>query len=95
MMSVTATVLNSVIRAGLVRCARPMHDCAMDMQKELAIIRGWITAAQRIVVMTGAGISTESGIPDFRGPRGVWTLNPKAEKMSDIRYYVSDPEVRR
>ncbi len=72
-----------------------MHDCAMDMQKELAIIRGWITAAQRIVVMTGAGISTESGIPDFRGPRGVWTLNPKSEQMSDIRYYVADPEVRR
>ena len=67
----------------------------MDMQKELATIRGWIVAAQRIVVMTGAGISTESGIPDFRGPQGVWTLNPKAEKMSDIRYYDSDPEVRR
>lgn len=67
----------------------------MDMQKELANIRGWIAAAQRIVVMTGAGISTESGIPDFRGPRGVWTLNPKAERMSDIRHYVADPEVRR
>jgi NAD-dependent deacetylase len=47
------------------------------------------------VVLTGAGISTDSGIPDFRGPQGVWTLNPKAERMSDIRHYVSDPEVRR
>ena len=46
-------------------------------------------------MLTGAGISTDSGIPDFRGPQGVWTLNPKAERMSDIRYYVSDPEVRR
>lgn len=45
--------------------------------------------------MTGAGISTESGIPDFRGPRGLWTKNPKAEKLSDIRYYMADPEVRR
>ncbi len=51
--------------------------------------------ATRVVVLTGAGISTDSGIPDFRGPRGVWTLNPKAERMSDIRYYVADPEVRK
>lgn len=46
-------------------------------------------------MLTGAGISTDSGIPDFRGPKGVWTLNPKAERMSDIRHYVADPEVRR
>jgi NAD-dependent deacetylase len=57
--------------------------------------RDFLDNAQRVVVLTGAGISTDSGIPDFRGPQGVWTLNPKAEKMSDIRYYVSDPEVRR
>jgi len=57
--------------------------------------RGWIGGAQRVVVLTGAGISTDSGIPDFRGPQGVWTTNPKAEKLSDIRYYMSDPEVRR
>jgi hypothetical protein len=48
-----------------------------------------------VVVLTGAGISTESGIPDFRGPQGVWTKNPKAEKLSDIHYYMTDPEVRR
>jgi NAD-dependent deacetylase len=53
-----------------------------------------IDRSARVVVLTGAGISTDSGIPDFRGPQGVWTLNPKAERMSDIRYYVSDPEVR-
>jgi NAD-dependent deacetylase len=55
----------------------------------------WVAAAQQIVVLTGAGISTDSGIPDFRGPNGVWTKNPKAERTSDIRYYVSDPEVRK
>ena len=58
-------------------------------------VRNWISGAQRVVVLTGAGISTDSGIPDFRGPQGVWTTNPKAEKLSDIRYYMSDPEVRR
>jgi NAD-dependent deacetylase len=57
--------------------------------------RDLIDAAECVVVLTGAGISTDSGIPDFRGPQGVWTLNPKAERMSDIRYYVADPEVRR
>ena len=58
-------------------------------------VRTWIANANRVVVLTGAGISTDSGIPDFRGPQGVWTKNPKAEKLSDIRYYVSYPEVRR
>lgn len=58
-------------------------------------VRGWIAAARRIVVLTGAGISTDSGIPDFRGPQGVWTKDPEAERTSDIRYYVADPEVRR
>ena len=63
--------------------------------KAIAEAQRLIDEAKRIVVLTGAGISTDSGIPDFRGPKGVWTLNPKAEQMSDIRYYVADPEVRR
>jgi len=53
-----------------------------------------IGRAQRIVVLTGAGISTDSGIPDFRGPQGVWTKNPKAERASSLQHYLSDPEVR-
>ena len=55
----------------------------------------WVDDSSRIVVLTGAGISTESGIPDFRGPQGVWTKDPKAEKLSNIHYYMADPEVRR
>jgi NAD-dependent deacetylase len=54
-----------------------------------------VDEAQRVVALTGAGISTDSGIPDFRGPQGVWTKNPMAEKLSDIRYYMTDPEVRK
>jgi NAD-dependent deacetylase len=58
-------------------------------------VRSWIDAAQRVVVLSGAGISTDSGIPDFRGPQGLWTRNPLAEKMSNIHYYLADPEVRK
>ena len=53
-----------------------------------------IAEAQKIVVLTGAGISTDSGLPDFRGPNGLWTKNPEAEKASNIRYYVTDSNVR-
>lgn len=56
---------------------------------------GWVRRARHVTVLTGAGISTDSGIPDFRGPQGVWTKDPKAEKLSHIRHYVEDPEVRR
>lgn len=58
-------------------------------------VKSWIDGARRVVALTGAGISTDSGIPDFRGPQGVWTKNPLAEKLSNIHYYLADPEVRR
>jgi NAD-dependent deacetylase len=57
--------------------------------------RAWVDDAERVVVLTGAGISTDSGIPDFRGPQGLWTKNPLAEKMSNIHYYLADREVRK
>ena len=60
-----------------------------------AAARRLVDAAARVVVLTGAGISTESGIPDFRGPRGVWTRNPAAEKQSTIQNYLAEPEVRK
>ena len=60
----------------------------------LADVRSWIAAARRIVALTGAGISTESGIPDFRGPQGVWTKDPGAERLSNIHFYMADRSVR-
>src|SRR5437764_12753453 len=58
-------------------------------------VAGWLREADRITVLTGAGISTDSGIPDYRGPNGVWTKNPEAARMSTLQDYVADPEVRR
>jgi NAD-dependent deacetylase len=55
----------------------------------------WLAEARQVCVLTGAGISTDSGIPDFRGPHGVWTRDPEAEKLSTLQYYVADPDVRR
>ena len=61
---------------------------------ELDEVAHWIREASRVVALTGAGISTDSGIPDFRGPDGVWTRDPNAEKLSDISHYLRDPDVR-
>lgn len=73
--------------------SRPDGDSVArdDLERAAAALR----AAERIVVLTGAGISTDSGIPDFRGPKGVWTRNPAAEKAATIQNYLADPEVRR
>lgn len=53
-----------------------------------------VAGAARAVVITGAGVSTGSGIPDYRGPNGVWTKDPMAEKLSDVSYYLESEEVR-
>lgn len=61
----------------------------------LATARRLVDDARRVVVLTGAGISTDSGIPDFRGPQGLWTKDPEAEKLSTIQHYLSSSDVRR
>ena len=61
---------------------------------EIAAVASWLRAARRGVVLTGAGVSTESGIPDFRGPEGVWTKNPDAERTATIQYYVANRDAR-
>jgi NAD-dependent deacetylase len=76
--------------------AARFHRLAHRMPSaSLPTVREWIDAARRIVVLSGAGISTESGIPDFRGPKGVWTKNPAAEKQSTIQNYLAEAAVRK
>lgn len=64
-------------------------DAQIDVATQL------VRDASSIAVLTGAGISTDSGIPDFRGPNGVWTKNPEAEKKSNIQTWINDVEYRK
>ena len=72
----------------LAEAGDPSDDAAFERAAEA------LSGAARVAVLTGAGISTDSGIPDFRGPDGVWTRDPDAEKYSTIDHYLSDPELR-
>jgi NAD-dependent deacetylase len=66
-----------------------------QLDERLKMVATWIRNAGKLVALTGAGISTESGIPDFRGPEGVWTKDPGAERLARIDVYMSDSEIRR
>ena len=68
---------------------------SMPTEDELRIVAEWLAESDRVVVFSGAGISTDSGIPDFRGPNGLWTKNPLAEKTSTLSHYLNNPEVRK
>ncbi len=72
-----------------------MHQDDHGLEELIATAADWITTSRRVTVFTGAGISTDSGIPDFRGPNGLWTKNPAAEKASTLQHYLADPDLRR
>lgn len=67
-----------------------LHD-----DESIRTVTARLRIAERVVVLTGAGISTDSGIPDFRGPNGLWTKNPQAEKAAHLQRYLESAEVRR
>src|SRR5436305_1005688 len=64
------------------------------MRPDVERVRAVLADSAAVTVLTGAGISTDSGIPDFRGPNGLWTKNPDAERAAYLDVYVADPELR-
>jgi NAD-dependent deacetylase len=66
-----------------------------DSEEALALARSTIHESRSVVALTGAGISTDSGIRDFRGPAGLWTLTPQTRERLTLEAYLGDPELRR
>ena len=66
----------------------------MDERETIERVDRWLKASRITVVLTGAGISTESGIPDFRGPQGLWTRDPEAEKRANIQHFMASRYAR-
>lgn len=57
-------------------------------------IPDWAYGVRRLVVFSGAGLSTDSGIQDFRGPSGVWTLSPGQQTRHTYQAFMTDPDLR-
>ena len=56
-----------------------------ELDRRISVLAGWMFEARRLVVFTGAGISTESGLPDFRGPDGLWTRKEKGLPVASTK----------
>jgi mono-ADP-ribosyltransferase sirtuin 6 len=64
------------------KCGMPeKFDADEDLEEKVHSLASWIQESKHFVVITGAGISTSCGIPDFRGPQGVWTKEQRGEEI--------------
>jgi len=64
---------------------------ALDLNQRISTLTQWIFEAKHLVVFTGAGISTESGLPDFRGPDGIWTRQAKGLPTKARDFSAAEP----
>ena len=66
------------------------YDSKRQVQFRVAKLVEWVQDSKHLVILTGAGISTSAGIPDFRGPRGIWTME-KQQRTSKKRKRRDEP----
>ncbi len=62
-----------------------------DLRQRIELLASWISESRKLVLFTGAGISTESGLPDFRGPDGVWTRRAKGLLVEQRDFSLAEP----
>ena len=68
-----------------------MKKVETGLSQRISTLANWILVAKRIVILTGAGISTESGLPDFRGPDGLWTRKAQGWSTNTRDWSTAEP----
>lgn len=63
--------------------ASELQDDSDTLRSKLLTLAAWWREARHVVVFTGAGISTAAGLPDYRGPQGIWTRKIRGEGADD------------